>query len=641
MWYTDYIMNNPNSILHNNERHEKSEWDQLKSEQQRSIDAEEYLRNNPNQIDDLVRQSSSVEQLELLNALSRIHEGRQSDRKLRGQIEKTLWDTQNDSESSPLARIVSRRILDACHARNVFYAHLEDIEMFAYYYGASDIPEAEKSGALPRSYDAERMMKRRNSQEQLHKEFPNLPSDKRLAKISPDVIAFITEEPYSIEMLVDRDGENLYDSIEDERGIKLIKIAHEPIVKELIDEKLGLDLSRIPLDSQIQLLNYMAEADGERFDNLCRVMQEKNENVRYKLLINFFQAKDFGMDFCDALLEMAESEHIDDEQLAEFLDNMDTCRTSIKNISEIFFNFDKGEFSKEFSKAALERLNDAIMTFRAIAKDGFAEADLGWAGKPKMLVAEAAKALEFEAKSLSIIDGIIDNILSGERGAFVERIIKPPKTDYHSSLNRSSYVFYSPKHGYMLLNVRTEGSSSFDNLIDYGRTANRYNENAANVGTEASIGITVDPISPFSYPNPYKSGAVETKNKVSAIRIDREGRAPGMAANDSSRTPIAKIGMVSVDLAAIGDKPDTPSGQIARLFSIGNKLHMSSLGSETSALNHNTNWFNQGKYGTEDGFRALAEYVDRGAVALEFLRSPKKSIRKLGKAAIMTSGKHN
>ncbi len=159
---------------------------------------------------------------------------------------------------------------------NVFYAHLEDIEMFEYYYGASDIPEVEKSGALPRSYDAERMMKRRDSQEQLHKEFPNLPSDKRLAKISPDVIAFITEEPYSIEMLVDRDGESLYDSIGDERGIKLIKIAHEPIVKELIDEKLGLDLSRIPLDSQMQLLNYMAEADGERFDNLCRVMQEKN-----------------------------------------------------------------------------------------------------------------------------------------------------------------------------------------------------------------------------------------------------------------------------------------------------------------------------------------------------------------------------
>ena len=52
-------------------------------------------------------------------------------------------------------------------------------------------------------------------------------------------------------------------------------------------------------------------------------------------------------------------------------------------------------------------------------------------------------------------------------------------------------------------------------------------------------------------------------NKVSAIRLDREGRTSEMAADDPNRSPINPEGIVSVDLAAIGDRADTPSGKIA------------------------------------------------------------------------------
>ena len=69
----------------------------------------------------------------------------------------------------------------------------------------------------------------------------------------------------------------------------------------------------------------------------------------------------------------------------------------------------------------------------------------------------------------------------------------------------------------------------------------------------------------------------QTMDKVSAIRLDREGRAPGMAPDDPQRDPISPEGMISVDLAAIGDRADTPSGKIARLFSVGNKLRQKAL----------------------------------------------------------------
>ena len=73
-----------------------------------------------------------------------------------------------------------------------------------------------------------------------------------------------------------------------------------------------------------------------------------------------------------------------------------------------------------------------------------------------------------------------------------------------------------------------------------------------------------------------------------------------MAANDPKRSPINKSGSISVDLAAIGDRADTPSGKIARLISVGNKLRQ-----KNAQLNHNTNWFDQ-EYGNEDQFRRIA-----------------------------------
>ena len=141
----------------------------------------------------------------------------------------------------------------------------------------------------------------------------------------------------------------------------------------------------------------------------------------------------------------------------------------------------------------------------------------------------------------------------------------------------------------------------------------------ANSGVEASISMIANPINPFDLPNPFRPNPQVLKNrnfydgstmdKVSAIRIDREGRAPGTSAFDAERDPINEHGMVSVDLAAIGDRSDTPSGQIARLVSTGGAIRAVKSGGDAS-LNHNTHWFNQEKYGTSEGFSEIVKYLD-------------------------------
>ena len=114
-------------------------------------------------------------------------------------------------------------------------------------------------------------------------------------------------------------------------------------------------------------------------------------------------------------------------------------------------------------------------------------------------------------------------------------------------------------------------------------------------------------------------------NRVSAIRLDREGRAPDQNANSTKKDPVNKAGTVSVDLAAIGDRHDTPSGKIARLISVGNKIRAEKSSNNDYSLNHNTHWFNQDKYGDADYFKGIVKHIDSSMRELCRKHPPKPS----------------
>ena len=402
------------------------------------------------------------------------------------------------------------------------------------------------------------------------------------------------------------------------------------IVKQAIEARLGLKLTDITLLAQVQLLKFMTEAGDTRFNSLCYTLHNiDNQELRLKLAENFLAA-DFGDDFGDSLLAIASSESLSDEEKERILDSISSCRKSIAAITNLYAEIDDGEFAKEYTRAANERLTDAIMAFSQIAENGSATADLGWAGNISLNYDDAIKALEYEMKSLEIISGTFSDVTSGVKGAYAERFMSPDE-----SHNRSFYNLFSPNHGYVLLYTRPEGAGEFDPSTEYGKYRNRYNKED-NVGVEASISMIVDPIEPFELPIPYRPTKrvfrmlgedqnliTRMMNKVSAIRLDREGRAPNSAPDDAGRNPTNPIGTISVDLAAILDGEDMPSGKIARLFSIGNKIRAEKRGESEFSLNHNTNWFNQDRYGTSDGFSKLVDYLDSQMVMLCAIHPPK------------------
>ena len=480
----------------------------------------------------------------------------------------------------------------------------------------------------------------KENQVRLHEEFPALPRDEMLVKIASDAAAVVKFEKrydedeswFSFGSLFgeisDLDGHiisasetgNPFDL--DQELITYLSIVHNNrAIKKLVEKTIGLSLVKIPLKSQVQLLRFMTEANGSRFDKLCSVLNNiGDEELRCKLLENFVAA-DFGEDFGDALLAITGSERLSNKEKAKVFETINSCRESIHKITALYSGMDDGRFMREYTRAANERLTDAIMVFSRISEKGMAGANLDWAGEAEFDFDLAIEALNYEARSLEIISGTLSDVMAGKRGAFAEVVMHPDSSNQR--LQRTVYNFYSPSYGYVLLYTRPEGSHSFDPMVEYGKLRSRYDPNSVNAGVEASISLITNPVDPFSLPSPFRPDGRTVRNprfydpitmdKVSAIRLDREGRAPGMAADNPDRDPISSAGMVSVDLAAIGDRDDTPSGKIARLLSVGGKIREEDSGNRSS-LNHNTRWFSQEKYGTAEGFRALVRYMDEMAL---------------------------
>lgn len=475
-------------------------------------------------------------------------------------------------------------------------------------------------------------------QESIRQLFPDIPSNTKVSIVAPDIVATLENSfGYPIPTgLVNRRGEktsllipeqgNSF-QIDRSQAFLLQAVYGIPGVKRAVNQEIGVDLTEVPLSGQLPLLDYMASSSKERFSKLSNTLHRIDSRLRLKLAENFVAAG-FGEDFGDSLLEIASSERLTDKEKAQILDNMSSCRKSISVIAGWYRNLDEGNFTKQYARAANERLTDIVTVFREIAKKGTATADSGRGEPITFDYKSAIEALKYETKSLEMISGTVQDVADGQNGAFAEVVVSPDKS--HSSKNRTVYNLYSPRHGYVLLHTRSEGTHSFDPQLEYGKVGSRYNPNSVNTGTEASISFMANPVEPFSLPTPFKDlpwykqnnlrprgkksdieKAAENykRNRVSANRLDREGIPLGAPANDPNRDPVAPQGRVSVDLSAIGDKPDTPSGKIARLITVGNMIRAKERGSNEIYLNHNTKWFDK-KYGTTDGFKRLVNHID-------------------------------
>ena len=165
------------------------------------------------------------------------------------------------------------------------------------------------------------------------------------------------------------------------------------------------------------------------------------------------------------------------------------------------------------------------------------------------------------------------------------------------------YRFASEMFGSALLYIRPEGAKGYDRDYEYGNRK----------GVEASISFIVNPRDPHHLRSDKDPDGV-------SIRFDREGRMVDDSPFAEDRDPTNEHGTISADISSGLGNPLRMPVRIGRFIAAGNILRAKRVGSRES-LHHNTNYFNQEKYGRAGGFAKLAIYTAHMAEAMIALQS--------------------
>lgn len=402
--------------------------------------------------------------------------------------------------------------------------------------------------------------------------------------------------------------EDVFDG--DSEKVELLQIVHTPEIREMLEKHIGVDLSEIPLAMQARLLGYMTHRSMEEFSRVSevagKIQQEHGSTADF---FEAFLATEFGDDFGNAILDIAD--HVPPEKTARVCELVNSLRRKSHEYADIFASIDPA-LAEQTEKALSERITDVLVSLREVAVQGSLKEDVS----PARNTPEQGSAKEFsvEVQSLDEALGIL---------ADLEKTFTAQQAIIHAEdlrINRVNddtsqftlYRFVSETTGNMLLYVRPEGGHGYDSAVEYGNRA----------GVEASISFVVNPLDPHALILPKSSEGV-------SIRFDREGRAVGEAPNSPDRNPTREDGMMSVDVSSIMGPETSAPVRIGRFVAAGNLIRSRNEGTADS-LHHNSNYFDQQKYGSAKGFAELA----RGVIEqVEMLRSDRNR-RKLSAHAV-------
>ncbi len=164
----------------------------------------------------------------------------------------------------------------------------------------------------------------------------------RYSEIAPGVCAEINIVDRCPNKIFDRNGreasvaewqpENSFGlSLQDSR---LLRIVHNTRTKNIFISELGVDISKIPLNSQLRFLNFAIEADDSRYGKLKKHLLEYGDDSEKVELINSFLSLEFGDHFGDKLLHIAEK--LEKPRALEIFKSINSIRQSAVDISKYF-----------------------------------------------------------------------------------------------------------------------------------------------------------------------------------------------------------------------------------------------------------------------------------------------------------------
>lgn len=367
--------------------------------------------------------------------------------------------------------------------------------------------------------------------------------------------------------------------------------------QDFMSSEFGIARDDIKEGDLYQFLKWATSADAGGLDQLKDAIAKSTDK---KLLFDVFLATEFGDDYGDSIVSIAGNAN--KNEAAEIFETVARFRARTHEFASWFRDYDS-DFAKATERAMNERLTDALVALDAVAAEGSLHVDVA----PHRRTAGYENDGRFMCDVASLEDGIeIIRQLDKSMGLIHDVITSQDVRVSRVNENSEQFVIYrfsSGTHGEALLYIRPEGAKGYDKAYEYGNKK----------GIEASISFIVNP------KNPHHLRSDKDPDGVS-IRFDREGRLSDDSPFAKDRDPTKENGTISVDISSgLGDPSRMPV-KIGRFIAAGNILRAQRTGSHES-LHHNTNHFDQSRYGKASGFANLAIYSAHMAEAMLYLQS--------------------
>lgn len=360
---------------------------------------------------------------------------------------------------------------------------------------------------------------------------------------------------------------------------------HEPYTIGYLNHELGIDIRTLPFDTQINFLEFSIGNERAGFERVKNCLQELPANNNQ--FIESFLALEHGEDFGEVLLDIAEAAPQEDMQ--ELLETIGEFREMSTAFSQLF----PEEIQSATEKAMSERLTELLALVREVSVNGAYETeDLNGLDVP-IEVRDLPTMIEDITTLKESISQLIESVGSNTAQAVTQ------SKEEGFALYRFMPSQEAPRPA--LLYIRPEGAYGYDPQIEYGRPGE---------GVEASISFIANPGSD-EYISPYKKGRAQDEL---SIRLDREGLEPGYSPTDTDRDPTRETGTISLDIGSILGRGESFGTRIGREIAAGNQLRAQRLGIKPR-LNHNSEAFDQERFGTSEGFAGLARKMDSMAMA--------------------------
>lgn len=373
-----------------------------------------------------------------------------------------------------------------------------------------------------------------------------------------------------------------------EQKVELIRELYNPNLRALIEQELSIDISQLTPDAQLQLVTFMSEVDSyPQYERFKRVLKESGLS-RHELAETFL-ATEFGDDYGEAILAIAESKAITSEVAAEILEKMVQMRGNIHIFTDKIAAIAGEDFARNARERFTHRVTDILYGIKYYVENG-EKTEMIQMGSMKVPVSINEEKIRRRIRWIDSVFSELASITISEKSNSSNDEVTPLEFGYVAGTDDS-----------VLLMTKPYKQKSHSDMVRGSKP-------------RANFMFGVDGQSP-------SLNMAERDEQVISVRLDLDD--DGMLRLDIGGKP---LDYKEDDVPT--DKSDTPDFAVAKLVSLGNWYRSQQVGSESSDYHVDLQLMSP-----EDFAKAIQDIRN----GIEYSPTSLRTVRKQGEMALLSA----